>query len=271
MGTFTVNMSDPNVDPNLLSWMQAAAANMPYNVVVYSGRREGDPRFHGKGMAVDVNLIDPATGKTIPNYQNAAGFSAYQSFANAVRGAQMATNPEMAQKLRWGGYFSGPKGKYGSMDLMHFDVGGDTVPMGGGSWEGGLTPEQAALWGLSPGGGYSGAGTVATAFQQPAAIPAGRDPFRDIDLSGLASNAAKRLKPSQESGMTGGGEATPMPIQPIETVAAAPETLAAPWTQAAPGLREMAPLADLFKVQDIGAQPLPATAPAPYAPPRRGF
>jgi hypothetical protein len=128
----------------------------PYGVRATSGYRPGDSRQHGRGTALDLELYDPKTNQALENYQDPSTFSAYQQYANALYQHAMQTNPELAQKLRWGGYFSGPKGKYGAMDLMHFDVGGGA--MGGGSWAEGLTPEQAALWGLQPGGGIGAAG-----------------------------------------------------------------------------------------------------------------
>jgi hypothetical protein len=130
-----------NVDPRLFSILNAAGQNLPqgwsWNVTPSGGFRPGDPRFHGKGMAVDVQLVDDQ-GKPLPNYQNAAAFRAYEQFAQAARKAQLDLHPELSSQLRWGGYFSGPVGKYGAKDLMHFDLGGDRIPMGGGSWDTGL-------------------------------------------------------------------------------------------------------------------------------------
>jgi hypothetical protein len=120
-------------------------------VRLISGEREGDPRYHGKGMATDIQLYDPVTGKALDNYQSGQYFPQYQTFANAAREQQMKLYPELADKFRWGGYFSGPKGKYGAMDLMHFDIGGDKTL--GGSWDTGLTPEQAKLYGITQTGG----------------------------------------------------------------------------------------------------------------------
>jgi hypothetical protein len=130
-----------NVDPRLFNILNAAGQNLPegwsWNVTPSGGFRPGDPRFHGKGMAVDVQLVDDQ-GRALPNYQNAAAFRAYEQFAQAARKAQLDLHPELSDQLRWGGYFSGPVGKYGAKDLMHFDLGGNRIPMGGGSWETGL-------------------------------------------------------------------------------------------------------------------------------------
>lgn len=109
-----------------------------------SGFRPGDPRFHGKGMATDVQLWKD--GKLLDNYQNADTFKQYEMFAQQVKRDQMEMFPELNQDLRWGGYFSGGKGKYGAMDPMHFDLGGRRVGMAGGSWEQGLTGDMRAKW-----------------------------------------------------------------------------------------------------------------------------
>jgi hypothetical protein len=130
-----------NVDPRLFNILNAAGKNLPegwsWNVTPSGGFRSGDSRFHGKGMAADIQLVDDQ-GRALPNYQNAAAFRAYEQFAQAARKAQLDLHPELNDQLRWGGYFSGPVGKYGAKDLMHFDLGGNRVPMGGGSWETGL-------------------------------------------------------------------------------------------------------------------------------------
>lgn len=145
------------VDPALLSLIQGVKYGGPYQSRITSGFRQGDPRQHGRGNALDVELYDPKTGAALNNYQDASTFQAYQDYANAVYQQAMQSDPALAQKLRWGGYFSGDKGKYGALDLMHFDTAGD-IGMAGGSWQGGLTPEQAKIWGLQTGGGAGGYG-----------------------------------------------------------------------------------------------------------------
>lgn len=138
----------PGVDTRLSAAIQAAAAQSEYDVKVQSGFRKGDPRFHGKGEAVDVKLFDRKTGKAIPNYQDASGFWQYKAFADRVHDEYIkgGGNPN---DLRWGGYFSGPPGKYGALDTMHLDVAGRRgMPMGGGSWGGGPNEEQRRIWNL---------------------------------------------------------------------------------------------------------------------------
>ena len=90
-----------------------------------------------KGLALDIQIIDQ-DGNRLPNYQNAENFRTYEEFAQVVRRIQLNKYPHL--HLRFGGYFSGHKGKYGALDMMHFDIG--NVPMGGGSWEHGLTKQQ---------------------------------------------------------------------------------------------------------------------------------
>lgn len=143
VGNFVARGAD-KVDSRLVDVLQTAAQDFPgYRVEAFSGYRPGDKRFHGKGEATDVRLIDLKTGKEVPNYQDAAGFRPYEQFAQKVREVQMEKYPDLAQNLRWGGYFSGPKGKYGAADLMHFDLGGSPgLGMAGGSWDDGLNETQ---------------------------------------------------------------------------------------------------------------------------------
>lgn len=132
-------------DQRLVDIIQRAADASGLVVELTSGSRPGDKRQHGKDNAVDITLIDPATGQRLPNYQNAATFRTYEQFAQAARQIQRAEYPELDRAFRWGGYFSGPKGKYGAMDLMHFDLAGERLGMAGGSWDKGLTGAQRKL------------------------------------------------------------------------------------------------------------------------------
>ena len=119
-------------------------------------------------MATDVAIAD-ANGKLIPNYQSGPNFNAYEKYAQAVKAA--ADQNGIGNQLRWGGYFSGPPGKYGAADMMHFDLGGKLgMKMAGGSFAHGLTAQQLAML---PGAVSSGMGTtvsptqVASADQPP--------------------------------------------------------------------------------------------------------
>lgn len=139
-----------NVDPGLLATVREASRYLPdgYTAKLTSGYRPGDPRFHGSGQAVDVQLYDDK-GNPVPNYQSASNFRTYEQFAQTVHklAPQFAPN---SPPIRWGGYFPGKNGKdpftgkdlvYGATDLMHFDTGLNGQ-MGGGTWEDGLTPQQ---------------------------------------------------------------------------------------------------------------------------------
>lgn len=143
--SFVGNYKGAGVDPRLTDILNLAAQQTPgFKVDAISGYRAGDPRFHGKGMATDVQLTDLASGKLLGNYQDASSFSAYEKFAQNARQIQMAKYPELAEQFRWGGYFGGGKGKYGALDTMHFDLAGKG--MAGGSWDTGLTSAQKSLW-----------------------------------------------------------------------------------------------------------------------------
>jgi hypothetical protein len=143
---------NPDINPRLLKLIEGMKYDK-YNVNPTSGYRPGDPRQHGRGQAIDIQLSDPKTQAALANYQDPATFKAYQDYANAVYQQALQNDPELAKQLRWGGYFSGGRGKYGALDLMHFDTANQSIGMGGGSWEGGLNPDQAKIWGLQAGGG----------------------------------------------------------------------------------------------------------------------
>ena len=102
----------PGADQALVDILTKAAEASGLNVEFPSGVRKGDPRQHGKGNAVDITLRDPANGNAVvKNYQNAASFRTYEQFAQAARQIQRQDYPDLTQKFRWGGYFSGPVGK----------------------------------------------------------------------------------------------------------------------------------------------------------------
>lgn len=155
---FGGNYKSAGVDPRLTDILNTAAQRTGgYKVDAISGFRAGDPRLHGQGLATDVQLTDLLSGKKLGNYQDASSFGAYEKFAQTARAVQMEKYPELANDFRWGGYFSGEKGKYGALDTMHFDLGGSKTGMGGGSWDKGLTSAQASLW-----PGIQSSGTQAT-------------------------------------------------------------------------------------------------------------
>lgn len=160
--TFADQFDPGAVDPRLIEILDRAAANYgDYGVEATSGFRKGDRRQHGRHEATDVRLRDKKTRQALANYQSPETFGQYEGFAKAARKAQQELYPDLDKQFRWGGYFGGGKDKYGALDLMHFDLGGGpNLGMAGGSWEGGLTPEQAKIWGLP-------AGTAEMLAQQP--------------------------------------------------------------------------------------------------------
>lgn len=167
---------DANVDPRLIKAIEAN--QLPgYDVEMISGYRSKTPKNprsrHGAGAALDVSLIDQASGKALDNYQSADTFKTYQQYANQVYQWALQNDPELAAQLAWGGYFSGGPGKYGALDLMHFDTGGKQA---GGDWTAGLYPQQAKIWGLEAGGGLGAATT--------AQIDAARGPRGPVEAAG---------------------------------------------------------------------------------------
>ncbi|KQS83417.1 hypothetical protein ASG58_22035 [Rhizobium sp. Leaf383] len=199
------------VDAKLTDILNTAAQRFPgFKVDAMSGFRPGDPRFHGQGLATDVKITDLASGKMLGNYQDASSFRTYEQFAQTARGVQMEKYPELAQDLRWGGYFSGGKGKYGAADTMHFDLAGRRVGMGGGSWEGGLNSSQRALW---PGAQSEGMDTATAAVNK---LAAGSQNAAQ-SASGLASanNVAAEGMTNLGGGMSKFGQAlTQMQLSP---------------------------------------------------------
>jgi len=146
------------VDPALAAAIKATAASYgPYAVEAFSGNRpraDNPSSLHPRGGAVDVNLIDRNTGRVIPNIGDAASAPIYQGYANYLYNWARQNDPALAAKLRWGGYF---KGGVHPLDYMHFDIGGGPggLPMAGGSWEGGFSPEQMAKLNMKLSGGVS--------------------------------------------------------------------------------------------------------------------
>lgn len=165
------NWRPGGVDPRLISAAEATAAQSQYQWRLNSGMRSrsGGGSWHQKGKAIDFELIDPTTGKALPDYQDATYFREYEIEAQRMRANLLTSNPELAGQERWGGYFSGKK-NYGAMDLMHFDLGG-SANMAGGSWAGGLNERQRKLWPEAVSVGL-GAGAPVGAADPSAAINA---------------------------------------------------------------------------------------------------
>jgi hypothetical protein len=159
------------VDPRLLDITRKESVALPEGQYYRftSGVRPNDPGVHSTGRALDVQIMTPQGG--LANYQSPETFTAYEQPAQVGRGIQQAVYPELNDSYYWGGYFSGPKGVYGALDLMDRRIGGNRPA--GGSWETGLTQQQASLWGLTPGvtsaiqtAGVTAPVTTTTAIQE---------------------------------------------------------------------------------------------------------
>lgn len=152
--TFDQSKLNPDAQ-KMLNNMKLAAFNEGTMVRAYSGKRNSGSINHDPGYAVDMKILDPATGKALNpgtgknafgNYQSPENFDDYEKYAQAVRAQQTVMNPELDDRLRWGGYFGARNKKtgaldpagYGAMDLMHFDVTPGTR-MAQGDWAGGLS------------------------------------------------------------------------------------------------------------------------------------
>lgn len=222
------------VQPELIQALQAGASALPdgYSIRMKSGFRPGDPRFHGEGMAADVSIIDPS-GKALADYQDPTHFGIYQNYAHSVR----ASNPNMP--MRWGGYFSGGKGKYGALDLMHFDTAGN-VGTAGGNWETGLSPQQAKIWGLQPGihpapQGWRGASTVqqnpqdaTTPPVQMARLGMSDAPLPPVRPPEFGGSGAFLVGQQQQRNAASSGVPSQAPQMAQATVPAAPAPATAP-------------------------------------------
>jgi hypothetical protein len=145
MGSFTINGTAQargahRVDARLIDIIESTAAQSPYNVELFSGKRNGGGRSrHDHGKAIDIVLVEPKTGRKVPNLgAGGTAFQAYEQFAHQARAIQTKKYPKLNSAFRWGGYFGPTSGLNPTgADLMHFDIkrGG---AMSRGSWEGGL-------------------------------------------------------------------------------------------------------------------------------------
>jgi hypothetical protein len=113
------------VDKGLLNAVAAGAKHLPpgYKVKVFSGYRPGDPGAHGRGQAIDVEIVDPR-GNVIPS-RGEYTTGMYRRLAVHTHNEMRAVDPYRAEHgLAWGGSFGTQKGGGGVSDLMHFDVMG---------------------------------------------------------------------------------------------------------------------------------------------------
>jgi tape measure domain-containing protein len=201
-GAFRIARGNPNIDPRLMDILRTTAERGGWRADFISGHdaRPGGRGFHPKGKAADIQLYD-AAGNPLKNYQNAADFRQYELFAQEARMVQMEKYPELNSQFRWGGYFSGPKGKYGALDSMHFDLG-STGAMAGGSWESGLTQRQRGLY-----PGVTSYGMGATTGEATAALTSLAESAKTADV-GLGSLGKSVDDVVTSLGMGGGTEGT---------------------------------------------------------------
>jgi muramidase (phage lysozyme) len=179
---------DPHISPDLLAAAEAVAADYaPYDVQFNSGYRPNASlkgSQHKTGNALDFQLFDKKTGAALPNIRSGASAPAYQAYAQEVYKWAQQHKPELAERMRWGGYFSGGAVP---MDLMHLDLGGGPggLGMGGGSWDKGFTPEMMDTWDIAGAGGLGG-GPAADAWKQAflASIAQGESPGYDVMYGG---------------------------------------------------------------------------------------
>jgi hypothetical protein len=130
-------------DPNrgaLLAAAREASKYLPegYTVEAYSGQRSGkDQGPHLSGSAIDFRIRDPQ-GRMLANYQDPTQYRMYEQFHQDIHSVLQQTNPALAARHRWGGYFLHGSNNYGVMDTMHSDLAGPGR-MAAGSWEQGRT------------------------------------------------------------------------------------------------------------------------------------
>lgn len=270
MGTFATGGNYRAADPRLVAIAQAAAANSPYNVVLFSGERGGNGRSqHSGGNAVDIVLIDPRTGREIPNLgAGGASFDAYQTFAQTMRATQQQIAPELSNTFRWGGYF-GPTGLNPTgLDLMHFDLG-PTANMALGSWDRGLNERGRTFV------AQAGSGRTYSASQGPG----GSSTSQPMAYAGSQSTPAGQ---AAIDAATGPGQdvtaPTPAPgsqrlFMPIRDAIAARQAGGTPRLDELRNIREQRmagnhPLLDRFRnfLQTIGHPAAQENAPTPPAP-----
>jgi hypothetical protein len=196
------------VDPGLARAIEETArAYKKYRVEPFSGRsaRPKNPSsLHPHGLAVDVNLYDPASNALLPNIGNhPQSAMAYQDYANTVYRWALQNDPELAKQLHWGGYFAG--GGW-PQDFMHLERGGN-VPQGG-TWQGGFTPAVMKKLGLTRSGGLGDVADLAASPVTAASsqqVPTPSDPRSDTPSSGRASLGGYADSPSESGGARFGG------------------------------------------------------------------
>lgn len=177
------------VDPDLIEALQrgsTAALPKGYYARFVSGHRDVNPQHpdsmhsvSGPARATDIEIVDPE-GKALPNYQDPRFFKPYHDVAKSTLDYLEQKDPEMAKRFSWGGLFSGPPGKYGAMDTMHYSF---DEPMAGGTIREGLNPDQASLF-----AGYTPAGKKVSSAAEPSMLD------KLADMVGFTKANAQELK-----------------------------------------------------------------------------
>jgi hypothetical protein len=102
-------------------------------------------------LAGDGNLdVRPHPFRRTGTRSSAPERTKMSDFAQEAKRIQSKLYPELDKKFRWGGYYGrdARHPKYGDQDEMHFDLGGDRIPMGGGSWKTGRYDHLCASQGM---------------------------------------------------------------------------------------------------------------------------
>jgi hypothetical protein len=181
------------VDPELVRTLQAISEGYkPYEVRYISGYRPNSSlkgSEHRHGGALDIELIDRATGQALKNVRDPSTAAAYQQFANDW---YRSLSPEQQARARWGGYFrSGTP-----FDWMHLDFGGRDR-MAGGTWEGGFNEASLKDLGLTNAGGIGAVqnarfvGPAAPASVQDYSSEQRRNAIAGIESAGSGDYAAR--------------------------------------------------------------------------------
>lgn len=222
------------VNPKLRAIMKEAAQTYksPYKVEAFSGWRPGKGKSRHKGHqsnAIDIRLVDVKTGKVLPNYQDPKYFREYEKFAQHARRTQMKLHPELNDQFRFGGYFGAEtnkkgvpvKNKYGSMDLMHFDLS-PGAKMAAGSWEGGVNKAHRKFWGVESAGMKNLPPHIQAAAAGHAVKPAAPAPVQNGLNAGLAMGGVSpppappipNITPTIVPPMVAGNFAPPVAVPP---------------------------------------------------------
>lgn len=129
--------------PALLAILDAAAdkfyADTGMRVEAFSGIASREHTTNHPGSRAIDTIIYDQSGRPIPNFNSANGWSAYATLAQYARAEQESSYPNLGGKFLWGGGFNS-----GGADLMHFDMSGGRPNHGMGrvSWNA-INPDRA--------------------------------------------------------------------------------------------------------------------------------